>query len=141
MKAVDSPVPTIRLWNCLLVPIQGDVSDSAADILQHTVLEAIRRDGARGLILDISGMWLLDSHLCAVVARLARSAMLMGTPTVLCGLRAEMALTLQSMGVAFTDIKTTLSLEEALAHFGVVPQHTPSNAQPDPLALLLGESA
>jgi len=118
-------IPIIRLWGHLLVPVQGEVSDHQAESLFDEVLHELEDHGALGLILDLSGVTLMDSHLCAVIAQLASSARLMGTPTVVCGIRPEIALTLQTMGVRLDGVRTTLTLEDALDHLGVRLAPTP----------------
>lgn len=112
-------IPIIRLWSLLLVPVQGELTDSQAEQLRHEVLGEIHTAGSEGLVLDVTGLWLMDSHLCAVLTRLAQAAALMGTRTIVCGMSAEVALTIQSMGLELRGVKTALTLEEALHSFGV----------------------
>jgi rsbT antagonist protein RsbS len=112
-------LPIINVWNRLLVPIQGEITDELADLLREEVLRTIHKSGARGLVLDLTGVWVMDSHLCAVLSTLAASARLMGTPTVISGLSPEIAMTLQTMGVELGAIRTALGLEEAFAMLGL----------------------
>ena len=114
-------IPIIRLWRLLLVPVQGELTDSHAEQLRHEVLAEIHAAGSDGLVLDVTGLWLMDSHLCAVLTRLAQAAALMGTKTVVCGMSADVAITIQSMGLELRGVKTALTLEEALQSFGVQP--------------------
>lgn len=117
-------IPIIRLWRLLLVPVQGELTDSHAEQLRHEVLAEIHATGSDGLVLDVTGLWLMDSHLCAVLTRLAQAAALMGTRTVVCGMSADVALTIQSMGLELRGVRTALTLEEALQSFGVQPPPT-----------------
>lgn len=119
---LPSTVPIIRLWNVLLVPIQGDLQDHEAESLADGLLSRIYKEGASGLVIDLSGVWMLDSHLCAVIVRLSRAARLLGTNTTVSGLSPEVALTLQSMGLNLAAGRTARTLEEALLGFGVEPQ-------------------
>jgi rsbT antagonist protein RsbS len=112
-------IPIIELWGNLLVPLQGDIPDSQADELQSRLLEMIRQRGADGLVIDASGVWMMDSHLCATLGRLASAARLMGTRPVLCGLAPTMVLTLQMMGIDLDGIETALGLEAAMDILGV----------------------
>ena len=112
-------IPIIRLWRLLLVPVQGEITDTHAEQLRHEVLSEIHAQGSDGLVLDVTGLWLMDSHLCAVLTRLAQAAALMGTRTVVCGMSAEVALTLPSRGLELRAVRTSLTLEEALQSFGV----------------------
>lgn len=121
MRRDASRVPIIRLWSLLLVPVQGELTDTQAEELRHDVLNEIHVTGSDGLVLDVTGLLLMDSHLCAVLTRLAQAAALMGTRTVLCGISAEIAMTIQSMGLELQGVHTALTLEEALQDFGVRP--------------------
>jgi rsbT antagonist protein RsbS len=115
-------IPVIELWGQLLVPLQGEIGDAQMDALQSNVLDRIRTRGAEGLVIDASGVWLMDSHLCTVLARLASSARLMGARAVLCGLGPHVVMTLQAMGIDFEGVETALGLEAALDLLGVRPQ-------------------
>ncbi|HUQ02102.1 MAG TPA: STAS domain-containing protein [Kofleriaceae bacterium] len=130
-----SRVPIIRLWNLLLVPVQGELTDAHAEQLRHDVLNEIHVAGTEGLVLDVTGLWMMDSHLCAVLTRLAQAAGLMGTNTVVCGISADIAMTIQSMGLELRGIRTALTLEEALRGFGVTGPIAPDDASDHPFNL------
>jgi rsbT antagonist protein RsbS len=119
IEDTSTPVPIIRLWDNLLVPLQGDLTDRQAATLLDDVLGDIDRRSCRALIVDVSGLWLIDSHLCSVLADLSQSAALMGTRTFVAGLRPEVTLTLLSMGIALEGVETVLSLERALERLGI----------------------
>ncbi|HET7543808.1 MAG TPA: STAS domain-containing protein [Polyangiaceae bacterium] len=122
-------IPVISLWGQLLVPLQGDISDQQMVDLSTTVLLRIaNRQGGGGLIIDASGVWLVDSHLCAAVARLANAARLMGVPTVVCGLSGDIVLTLQAMGLELGSVVTSLGLDEALSELGISVRVNPRSA-------------
>ncbi|AKT40821.1 STAS domain-containing protein [Chondromyces crocatus] len=112
-------LPIINLWDRILVPLQGDVTDDLAEQLNTDVLRAIHESGAKGLVIDLTGVWIMDSHLCAVLTNLAAAARLMGTPTILSGLSPEIAMTLQAMGVELAAVRTALTLEQALTMLGL----------------------
>ena len=112
-------LPIIYLWDRVVVPIQGEVTDDLADKLSDDVLAAIHKSRARGLVIDLTGVWLVDSHLCAMLSHIASAALLMGAQTVLSGLSPEIAMTLQTMGVEFTNVRTALTLEHALTILGL----------------------
>lgn len=112
-------VTCIPLWDCLLVPLHGDISDSQADIFVNEVLERIARDRCFGVLVDLSGVWTLDSHLCAVLAKLALAARLMGAKTVLSGIKPDIAMTLEAMGIELRGIETMGTLEDALVSMGI----------------------
>lgn len=112
-------IPIIRLWHLLLVPLQGEMTDDVAGRLMSEVLERIYRDGSSGLVIDITGLWIIDSHLCSVLSQISDAAVLMGARTVICGMKPEIALTLETMGVHLDNITSSLDLEGALALLGV----------------------
>jgi len=134
MRPHATRVPIIRLWNLLLIPIQGELTDTHAEQLRHDVLDEIHAGGSDGLVMDVTGLWLMDSHLCAVLTQLAQSAALMGTRTVVCGISADIAMTIQSMGLELQGIGTALTLEEALHSFGVRGPPLPDDEHDSPFA-------
>src|SRR5208282_1219439 len=109
----------IKLWDRIVVPIQGEITDELAGQLSQEILREIHVSGAHGLVLDLTGVWIMDSHLCSVLSNLASAARLMGTPTIISGLSPEIAMTLQTMGVELESVQTALTLEQALAMLGL----------------------
>ena len=112
-------LPVISVWNHILVPLQGEISDAIAEKLVDQVLDTIRDTGAEGLIIDLTGIWMVDSHLCAVLSRLASAARLMGAHSIMCGMNAQVAITLQTMGIDMGVVRTVLTLEEAFKSLGI----------------------
>ncbi len=112
-------IPVLKMWDQLLVALQGDVSDRQADELSRTVLTRIRDVAVSGLIIDVTGVLTLDSHLCSVLARLASAARLMGVRSILCGLSPEVVMTLQAMDIELDEIETMGTIEEALETAGI----------------------
>jgi rsbT antagonist protein RsbS len=118
-------IPVIELWGHLLVPLQGDIDDLQMHNMAETVLHRIATRGAEGLVIDASGIWMVDSHLCAGIGKLATSASIMGVPSVLCGLSAEVVMTLQTMGFELNGVRTSTGLEHALEMLGVSVSRQP----------------
>ena len=135
-------VTCIPLWDCLLVPLNGDVSDAQADALMSEVLERIQRDECFGVLVDLSGVWTLDSHLCSVLAQLSLAAKMMGARTVLSGMKPEIAMTLEAMGIELRGIQTVATLEDALGAMGIrrVREATEDRDSRAVRRLLLGQS-
>jgi rsbT antagonist protein RsbS len=119
MAQTPSGVPILRLWNRLLVTLQGDISDQVAEAMANEILEIIHQEPTDGLVLDITGVLTLDSHLSFVLSRLAASAKLMGVPTIVSGMSAPTAQTLETMGVRLRTMQTAQSAEAALEMLGV----------------------
>jgi rsbT antagonist protein RsbS len=141
MSARETMIPVLRLWDRVLVTLQGDITDDVAAQMRDDVLEVIYRRPARGLVLDITGLLTLDSHLCFVLSNLAAAARLMGTPTVISGMSAKIAYTLESMGVELTGVRTASTAEVALEMLGVTVElaEDSSEARAALLAKLRGE--
>ena len=112
-------ITCIPLWDCLLVPLRGDIGDDYADELVSEILGRVQRDGCFGVLVDLSGVWMLDSHLCSVLVRLALAVRLMGAKTVISGMRREIAMTLEAMGIELRGIRTEATLEDALDSMGI----------------------
>ncbi|HEU4538802.1 MAG TPA: STAS domain-containing protein [Polyangiaceae bacterium] len=119
MGAHETMIPVLRLWDRVLVTLQGDVTDDVAAQMRDDVLEVIHRRPARGLVLDITGLLTLDSHLCLVLSNIAAAARLMGTPTVISGMSAQTAHTLETMGVKLAGVHMAATAEVALEMLGV----------------------
>lgn len=112
-------IPIIKIWDIMLVSLQGEIGDAAAQQLVQDVLERVQKTDTMGLVLDVTGLWLMDSHLCSMLSRLAASAALMGVRTIISGMSPDNALTLQLMGLELTGVETVLDLERALERLGV----------------------
>ncbi|HVY45815.1 MAG TPA: STAS domain-containing protein [Minicystis sp.] len=111
-------IPILRIANLLLVTVNIDLDDTVAHALQNDVLTAIERFDAKGLIVDISGLDIVDSYVARILAETGRMARLMGTQTVLVGIQPEVAATLVRMGFDMGGIRTALNVEEGLELLG-----------------------
>jgi rsbT antagonist protein RsbS len=107
-------IPILKLGSTLLATIQIELHDTVVDTFQNDVLVEIERTGARGLIVDISALETVDSYVARMLANTAKMAKLMGTETVIVGMRPAVAATLVRMGYYMEGIETALSLEEGL---------------------------
>jgi rsbT antagonist protein RsbS len=88
--------------------------DTVVDSFQNDVLEEIEKSGSQGLVIDISALETVDSYVARMLANTARMARLMGSETVIVGMRPAVAATLVRMGYFMNGISTALSLEEGL---------------------------
>jgi rsbT antagonist protein RsbS len=113
-----STIPVLRVGDFLLVSVQTDLHDAVAEAFQEDLLRAIESGGASGLVVDISGLDVVDSYVARVLADTAKMARLMGTETVLVGMRPEVAATLVRMGYVMSGVRTALNLDEGLALLG-----------------------
>ncbi len=114
MTHVEARIPIIDLYSNLIVPVQGAIDDEAMARLQEDVTRRIQRVGARGLVIDVSGVEFMDSFMTKNLRDLALTARLMGVSAVVSGLRPAVAITLIEMGLTIPGVRTTLNLERAL---------------------------
>jgi rsbT antagonist protein RsbS len=108
-------IPILRVGDTLLITVHTELHDTVAEAFQEDVLAAIEKTGAAGLIIDISGLDMVDSYVARVLADTGRMARLMGTDSVLVGMRPEVAATLVRMGYPMEGVKTALGVDDGLA--------------------------
>ena len=108
-------IPILRVADNLLVTVQTDLHDAVADAFQEDLLSAIERTGAGGLLIEVSGLDLVDSYVARVLVDTAKMAKLMGTETVIVGIRPEVAATLVRMGFTMSGVRTALNVDEGIA--------------------------
>jgi rsbT antagonist protein RsbS len=114
MKSRGS-IPVLRVGEILLVTVQTDLHDAVAEAFQEDLLAEIERTGAAGLLVDVTGLDIVDSYVARVLADTAKMAKLMGTDTVIVGIRPEVAATLVRMGYTMSGVRTALNVDEGLA--------------------------
>lgn len=125
--SIHGQIPILRIGSTLLVSIQIELRDAVADAFQADVLEAIEKRGTTGLVIDISGLDMVDTYVARILAETGRMAKLMGTSTVLVGMRPEVAATLVRMGYGMEGVRTALDLDDGLALLGhVIPNRSPA---------------
>jgi rsbT antagonist protein RsbS len=112
---VTGIIPILRMGDVLLTTVHVELRDAVAEGFQSDVLTAIERSRAKGLIIDISGLEMVDTYVARILAETGRMARLMGTTTVLCGMRPEVSATLVRMGYPMTGVHAALDLDEGLA--------------------------
>ncbi|MDQ1042825.1 STAS domain-containing protein [Streptomyces sp. V4I2] len=111
---VTGHVPVLRLGDVLLVTLQGDLHDSTAQQLQQDIGETVAGTGVSGLVIDISGVEMVDSFLGRVLAEIAARASLLAARTVVAGMRPAVAITLVELGLTLPGLRTALSTEVAM---------------------------
>jgi rsbT antagonist protein RsbS len=98
----------------LVVPIQVELHDRAAQELQENILRQIERTGASGLVVDVSALSIVDSFLGRLLGETSKMARLMGAESVLVGLRKEVVITLTQLGFIARDLNVALNVEEGI---------------------------
>jgi rsbT antagonist protein RsbS len=117
---IHGQIPILRIGSTLLATVHIELRDAVAEAFQADVLLAIEKSGASGLVIDISGLDMVDSYVARIVAETGRMAKLMGTDTVLVGMRPEVAATLVRMGYGMEGVRTALNVDDGLEILGHV---------------------
>jgi len=108
-------IPIIKLRDVLIVSVQVSLSDAVVVQLKDDITNKIESTQARALIIDVSGIDLMDSYISRAIRDIGLVARLMGVRTVISGLDPMVAMTLVEMGLELKGVRTALDLESALA--------------------------
>ncbi|MCX3287575.1 MULTISPECIES: STAS domain-containing protein [Streptomyces] len=112
-------VPVLQLGDVLLVTLQGELHDGMAEQLQQDITARISDSRVSGVVIDISGVEIVDSFLGRVLAEIAAGAKLLAARTVLAGMRPAVAITLVELGLTLPGLRTALDVERAMELLGV----------------------
>ncbi|WP_445281126.1 STAS domain-containing protein [Streptomyces sp. DSM 118148] len=106
-------VPVPALGDTLLVSLQGELHDGMAERLQQDIAHRVARSAATGVVIDVSGVDVVDSFLGRVIAETAAHTRLPAARTVLCGTGPAVAMTLVELGLTLPGVVTALDVERA----------------------------
>jgi len=108
-------IPILKMNKFLLVTIQVDMHDRMAMTLQDELTERIVRDHARGVLLDISSVEVVDSFIGRMIANIAAMSRVLDAETVVVGMRPPVAITLVELGMALPGVRTALNVDAGMA--------------------------
>jgi anti-anti-sigma factor len=109
--------PILRISeSALVVPLIGTIDSARAVRVVETILEAIAESRAQVLILDITGVPVVDTQTAAVLLRCARAVALLGAELVLTGIRPDVAQTVIALGIEFGDLITRADLQDGIRY-------------------------
>jgi rsbT antagonist protein RsbS len=112
---VSGSIPILVLGDVLIATVHTELRDAVAEAFQADVLSTIEKRRAKGLVIDVSGLDIVDTYVARILVETGRMAKLMGTTTVLVGMRPEVAATLVRMGYEMRGVHAALDLDEGLA--------------------------
>jgi rsbT antagonist protein RsbS len=107
-------IPVLTLGDVLLVSIQVDLEDQLALRLQDDLAERIVATGARGVIIDITALDIVDSFVGRMLATIASVSKVLDAETVVVGMRPAVAITLVELGLQLRGVRTALNVEFGL---------------------------
>ena len=108
-------IPILKLGKALLVTIQVDMHDRLATALEEDLTAKIVSVGARGVLIDISALEMVDSFIGRMLANIAGMARVLDAETVVVGMRPAVAITLVELGLSLPDVRTALNVEQGMA--------------------------
>ncbi|MFE2353672.1 STAS domain-containing protein [Streptomyces parvulus] len=107
-------VPVLKIGETLLVSIQIDLEDEMVLDLQEDLSQKIVSAGAKGVVIDISALEIVDSFVGRMLATIASISRMLGAETVVVGMRPAVAMTLVELGLSLQGVRTALNLERGL---------------------------
>lgn len=108
-------IPILKFGNALLVTIQVDMHDRLATALEEDLTGKIVEHNARGVLIDISALEIVDSFIGRMLDNIAAVSRILDADTVVVGMRPAVAITLVELGLSLTGVKTALNVERGMA--------------------------
>ncbi|WGS54980.1 STAS domain-containing protein (plasmid) [Paraburkholderia sp. D15] len=108
-------IPVLKLGDFLLVSIQVELHDELVLSLQDDLTSRIERTRAKGVLIDISALEIVDSFIGRTLGHIAAMARVMDAATVLVGMRPAVAITLVELGMSLHGIRTALDIDKGMA--------------------------
>ncbi|MEU4572772.1 STAS domain-containing protein [Nonomuraea sp. ATR24] len=118
-------VPILKLGDILIISIQVDLEDQSVLALQEDLADRVVSTGARGVIIDITAVEIVDSFIGRMLATIAAMSRMLDAETVVVGMRPAVAITLVELGLSLGGVRTALDLEKGVA----LLEHTRSTSR------------
>lgn len=107
-------IPILKMGRFLLVTIQVDMYDQMAMALQEDLTERIVRENAKGVLIDISSLDIVDSFIGRMLGSIASMSRMLDAETVVAGMRPAVAITMVELGLSLSGVRTALSVEKGM---------------------------
>ena len=107
-------IPILKMGDLLLVTIQVDMHDQLALTLQDDLTTRIEKTGARGVLIDISALEMVDSFIGRMIANISGMSRILDARTVLVGMQPAVAITLVELGLTLPGVQTALDVERGM---------------------------
>lgn len=112
---MSEEVPIVRIGRNLLVPLRGDLEDSSVERIEQAVTQVVAETRATGVLVDVSGLAVVDSYVARVIARLVAMIRLLGAQAAVVGIQPTVAIVLVELGVPMGGVFTALNAEQGMA--------------------------
>jgi rsbT antagonist protein RsbS len=111
---ISQRIPILKVGRVLVVPIQVDMDDQTVLNLQERILSELERTGARGVLIDVSLLEMVDSFIGRMLSDIAAMARIMDARTVVVGIQPAVAITLVELGLELRGVETVLNVDEGI---------------------------
>ena len=108
-------IPILKMGRHLLVTIQIDMDDQLALALQDDLTARIAKERARGVLIDISSLDMVDSFIGRMISNISAMARVLDATTVVVGMQPAVAITLVELGLRMDGVLTALNVEKGMA--------------------------
>lgn len=115
VRLLSSPIVPV-MEGILILPVIGAIDSERAQIIMEDMLTAIRREKARAILIDITGVPVVDSLVAGHLLQAVQAARLLGCQGILVGIRAEVAQTMVDLGLDMRGLVTKGSLQDGLKY-------------------------
>lgn len=107
-------IPILRMGNFLLVTIQVDLYDRLAQNLESDLVQMVSKTGAKGVLIDISALSIVDSFMGRIIGNIGSVSKIMDAETVVVGMQPAVAITLIELGLELKGVHTALNVERGM---------------------------
>jgi rsbT antagonist protein RsbS len=107
-------IPILKMGNFLLVTIQVDLYDRLAQNLEADLVQMVSKTGARGVLIDISALSIVDSFMGRIIGNIGSVSKIMDAETVVVGMQPAVAITLIELGLELKGVHTALNVERGM---------------------------
>ena len=107
-------IPILRMGHFLLVTIQIDLYDRLATNLESDLAQMVNKTGARGVLIDISALSIVDSFMGRILGNMGHMSKIMDAETVVVGMQPAVAITLIELGLELNGVDTALNVERGM---------------------------
>lgn len=112
---MEDRIPILKIGQFLLATIQVDLYDRLALTLEADLIHMVNKTSARGVLIDISAVSIVDSFMGRIIGNIASMSRILDAETVVVGMQPAVAITLIELGLSLTGVHTALNIERGLA--------------------------